>query len=176
MALFKRKSKDSVLPEIDKYYDGERRDRTGLAWLLALISVISVTIVVVGIFAGGRWAYQQITNKDTDQIAVNDNGDEEIIPDFDGAIAPSDDEADSSGEHSNESISNDSDTQDSDEDSGRVDAPARTDTPSGPVAQVPTTGDSPLPGTGPANTIGVFAIISIMAGGAHYLVARKQQG
>lgn len=169
MALFNRNKKDSVLPEIDKYYDGERRDRAGLAWLLALVSVIAVTLLVVGVFLGGRWAYRALT--DNNDVAVVNNGDEELVPDFDGVVppsegedtpAPSDEEPESSEDQPEEAPA---------EEDGTVQAPARTDTPS----EVPSTGDDPLPKTGPASIVGVFIGVSSTAGAAHYALNRKRK-
>ncbi len=163
MALFNRKKKGSVLPEVDKYYDGERRDRSGLAWLLALISVIVVTLLVVGLFLGGRWAYRALTDSE-DDIAMVQNGDEEIIPSFDG-VNPS-----SEGDEAPAPPDQDNDDEVPAEEEGRVDAPARTDTPS-----VPAAGDDPLPKTGPAGIAGVFIGVSSSAGAAHYVINRKRK-
>jgi len=172
MALFNRKKSDSVLPEIDKYYDGERRDRAGLAWLLAMVSVIAVTLIVIGIFLAGRWAYRELTDDNGDVAVVeNENGDEEVIPDFDGVTPPS--EGDQAPAPSDEAPNNGDEEvtiPEDEEEQGSVDAPARTDTPSTPV-----TGDDPLPSTGPANIASVFIGVSSVAGGAHYIVTRKRQ-
>ena len=66
MALFKRDPKDSsVLPEIEKYYDAEKRERAGLAWLLAIASVAFVAALLIGVFFGGRWIYRKVTDTNT---------------------------------------------------------------------------------------------------------------
>lgn len=180
MALLRRKKKDAVLPEVDKYYDGERRDRTGLAWLLALVSVLLIVLVIIGLFLFGRWIYREATDNDDNggDTAQVENGDQEA-PSFDGTPAPGTDESESdgsendgeNGEQSGDTDSEDGD--DSEDDSeGTVDAPAHTDTPS---TGTPVTGDEPLPNTGPANLVGVFAGVSTLVGGAHYVVTRKKQ-
>lgn len=156
MALFRRKTTDSVLPEVDKYYEGERRDRAGLAWLLALVSVAVVALVLIGTFLAGRWAYRQITAND-DQVAVTETTEE--VPSFDGgqeaAPAENEDEESSAGDEQTD---------------GTVNAPAQTNTPSTPVAS----SDAPLPSTGPADTAVIFLTVSAVAGGVHYLVSRKR--
>lgn len=174
MALFNRTKKDSVLPEIDKYYEGERRDRAGLAWVLALVSVIAVTLVVIGLFLAGRWVYQALTN-DSEDVAVVENTDQGTAPSFDGGssategssneAAPSDESSPETSAPAPEESSQDTES----ENEGRVDAPARTDVPSTPV-----TGDDPLPRTGPANVVAMFAGVSTIAGGAHYALTRKK--
>lgn len=168
MALFNRKKSDSVLPEIDKYYDGERRDRTGLAWLLALVSVIAVTLLVVGVFLTGRWVYRALTDSDSD-VAVVQNDNEDILPGFDGVEAPSDDEGQPQADEDSEDAEVAPDESPAEEE-GIVQAPARTDIPS-----VPVTGDDPLPRTGPAGVAGVFIGISSTAGAAHYALTRKRK-
>ncbi len=59
MALFKRKSDQSVLPEIERYYDAEKRERAGLAWLLALASIACVALLLIGLFYSGHWLYRK---------------------------------------------------------------------------------------------------------------------
>lgn len=163
MALFRR-NKDSVLPEVDKYYEAEKRDRTGVAWLLALVSVAVVALIIVGLFLGGRWAYNKIAkNNDAEEVAqVDENG----APSFDNGEAPTGDTpapADGTGEAP-------APAPNGDESQGTVNAPARTETPSTPV-----TGDSgELPSTGPADTALIFATVSTAAGAAHYAVTKRK--
>jgi hypothetical protein len=65
MAWYNRKSKvQSALPELEKYYDAERRERSGMAWLLAIVSIAGVALVLIGVFFGGRLLYRHFkTNK-----------------------------------------------------------------------------------------------------------------
>lgn len=63
MAFFNRKKTDQiVLPEIERYYDAEKRERAGLAWLLAIVSIACVALILIGMFFGGRWIYRKLTN------------------------------------------------------------------------------------------------------------------
>ena len=71
MALFNRnKTKATVLPELEKYYDAERRERSGLAWILALVSIAGVVLVLIGLFFGGRWIYRNLKNDKKPTVAV----------------------------------------------------------------------------------------------------------
>lgn len=76
MALFNRKKKNSVvLPEIEKYYEAERRERSGLAWILAAVSVAGVVLLLLGLFFGGKWAYHRVkSNKPVATITQKDSG------------------------------------------------------------------------------------------------------
>lgn len=187
MALFVRKPKDSVLPEVDQYYEGERRDRAGLAWLLALVSVAVVALVIIGVFLAGRWAYRQIANNDDNgsEVTISDNSGENDLT-FDGGAG--------TDEGTNEDGSNASDSQN--EGSTEGDQQANNQTGSEiPAASegeestssadeneeattVPTTGGDEsteeLPSTGPASMGAAFALVSTAAGAAHYVVTRKR--
>lgn len=158
MALFRRNKTTSVLPEVDQYYTGERRDRAGIAWLLALVSVALVALVLVGAFLAGRWAYREITDNGRDEVAVVET--DEQLPSFDG------------GEDEDAADDNDTDTEDT-ETEGTVDAPARTDTPSTPPS-TPVTGAEELPYTGPGSLAASFVAVSAAAAGAHNLVSRRK--
>jgi len=71
MAFWNRNRRDDrpVLPELQQYYDAERRERAGLAWVLALVSVAAVALLVVGAFFGGRWIYRKAKNSnDTNNV------------------------------------------------------------------------------------------------------------
>jgi cytoskeletal protein RodZ len=161
MALFRRK-KDSVLPEVDQYYQAERRDRTGLAWMLALLSIALVAGVIVAIFLAGRWAYNEITSDDEpSEVATTQTED---APSFDGS--------------STEEPSSNEEGQGDQE----VPAPAPASTPApapqkpNPQPTTPQTGDNgSLPRTGPADVVVVFGVVSTTAAAAHYAVQRRKQ-
>lgn len=74
MAFFRRKNTEPVvLPELEKYYDAERRERSGLAWLLAFVSIAAVALILIGMFFGGRWLYRTLTTDDKPKTAVVQN-------------------------------------------------------------------------------------------------------
>ncbi len=53
-----------VPQEVTQYYESERRERIGVAWLLGLVTLLATIAVVFVIFFGGRWTYRKLTNKD----------------------------------------------------------------------------------------------------------------
>jgi len=62
---FNRNKQDdngNVPAEVKQYYQAERRERVGLAWLLAAGTLIVTVLVVLGLFFGGRWIYRQVTD------------------------------------------------------------------------------------------------------------------
>jgi cytoskeletal protein RodZ len=65
MALFNRNNRTNVPAEIQEYYQTERRERAGIAWLLAFGTILVTIALAAGIFFAGRWAYRKIAGNDT---------------------------------------------------------------------------------------------------------------
>lgn len=65
MALFNRNRNqiDQVPVEVQEYYQAERRERTGMAWLLALATLGATIALAAALFYGGKWAYRSIANR-----------------------------------------------------------------------------------------------------------------
>lgn len=156
MALFKRRSEDqTVLPEIEKYYEAERHERAGLAWLLALVSVACIALLLIGLFFGGKWVVNRITDDD-EPVAVQTAGNStDIQPD--GTI-------------------NDGGSQNKDEKPAAA-APS-TPAPSTPAATpTPTPASTPssnLPSTGPGSISVVFIGSAFIAWLGHQLMLRRK--
>ncbi len=81
MALFNRRNQEKVvLPEeVREYYQAERRERTGRAWLLALATLLVTFLIAAGLFFGGRWLYRAIFEGDANKTTTSQtqNADEE---------------------------------------------------------------------------------------------------
>lgn len=73
MALFKRKKggTSNIPTEVQDYYQAQQRDRTGIAWLLALGTLVITILLALGLFIGGRWVYRKIANNDTSKTPNN---------------------------------------------------------------------------------------------------------
>ncbi|MBA2278831.1 hypothetical protein H0V99_00090 [Candidatus Saccharibacteria bacterium] len=164
MAWFRRKNVDpSVLPEVDKYYTAERRERTGLAWLLALVSIAVVAAIIIALFLAGRFIYSRIVDK-PDDVATTQGVSDPQAPSFDGN--PSDNS--SSEPESSQNGSTPAITENNN------DAEVNPASP-GTSPATPVTGDDSLPSTGPSSLVAVFASVSTVAAGAHYAVTRRKQ-
>lgn len=76
MAFLGRKqpSVDSVPQEVRDYYQTERRERAGVAWLLGLGTLLVTLILASGIYFGGRWAYRQFAHKKDTNVATTQSG------------------------------------------------------------------------------------------------------
>ena len=66
MALFnRRKQEQPVLPEeVRQYYDSERRERRGRAWLLAFATLLVTFLLAAALFFAGRWLYRAVFDND----------------------------------------------------------------------------------------------------------------
>lgn len=68
-----------VPPEVQNYYQAEKREKVGIAGLLALGTLLVTIVVAMGLFFGGRWVYRSLSNNDnkdgkqTAQQGTNDN-------------------------------------------------------------------------------------------------------
>ena len=62
---FNRKKQDQALPEeVQEYYESGRRQQTGMAWLLALGTLVVTVLLAILLFFGGRWVYQKFASDD----------------------------------------------------------------------------------------------------------------
>ena len=70
---FRRNNKEDVPAEIKEYYQAERRERVGVAWAVALLTLLITVGIVMGLFFGGRWLYRSLANRDRNQPATTQN-------------------------------------------------------------------------------------------------------
>ncbi len=54
---------DNAPTGVQEYYQSERGERMGIAWLIALMSLVITVLVVLLVFFGGRWLYRKITQR-----------------------------------------------------------------------------------------------------------------
>jgi hypothetical protein len=79
MALFRRKKNESVMPEeVRDFYASENRDRKGMAWLLAVATLVVTFLVAAALFFGGRWVYRTVfdNNKGNDTTSQEESAEE----------------------------------------------------------------------------------------------------
>ena len=67
MALFRRKQQQSsILPdEVNQYYQSQRRERTGVVFMLGILALIATLLVGLSVFFGGRYIYNKVRGNDT---------------------------------------------------------------------------------------------------------------
>jgi hypothetical protein len=161
----RNQEEESTLPEeVQNYYQAEKRERAGVAGLLAVATLLATVLIAVGLFFGGRWVYR----------AIFDNDDEPAV------VQQDDEQSEDSSDQDEQS-----------QDTPASDAPATTDRPAPsslpssdtPAAQptppaqstqntTPATGDE-LADTGPGDTLAIFIGVVVIATLSHNKFSRQ---
>ena len=157
MALFDKKTTETNIPELQEYYANQKRESTGLAWLLALGSLLVTAAVIIGLFVGGRWAYRKITNKNKTTVATVETTDSSSST----STAPSNTPAQATSTTTTAAT------------------PAQGVTPAQSIATnttaVAATTAKEVPNTGPGNVFALFMSITIIAAIAHSKFLAKKR-
>ena len=168
-----RRNRDttSVPAEIQEYYQAERRDRTGVAWLLALGTLIITIGLATLLFFGGRWAYRTIVDNDNntetaqteEESTESDSNSPESSPATEsGQTGPS------TGTSSTTTSTPNSPT------------PTEAGTRSTAQSTTPATGSNvagsttDLPNTGAGDIVSIFAITTAVGAAAHYAITTRR--
>lgn len=148
---FKKKPDEgiSAVPEeIQDYYAAERRGRTGIAWLLALATLLTTLALAAVIFLGGRWAYRKIHHPSTGTTSQPNPPSQPIA-----TPAPPKTSTTPKTPHKSKST--------------KKVAPKVS-------AKPPITAQSKnLSNTGPGNILGLFAVTTLLASTGHYIFKLK---
>jgi cytoskeletal protein RodZ len=165
MALFRRNTANQDLPEeVRQYYAAEQRDRSWLAWLLALGSLVVVVLIVAGLFFGGRWIYREIKHSNKTASTSNTANNPSPTPANNQPKPPTPAPTPTPTPTPPTGSSNATGTTGSSATSGSAT--------SGATAQ---SGNGKLTNTGPGEIITVAFMAATLAGtGAHYLYIRRK--
>lgn len=129
----KKKQNEALPEEVQEYYEAGRKQQTGMAWLLALGTLVVTVILALTLFFGGRWIYNRFSDKDQ-PAAPTAQKDADVSSDDLSSPTPSDNPASSNATNPQQGTSS-TNTQQS----------------SGSTSQTPSTGSSAteVPDTGP---------------------------
>lgn len=169
---FSRKKKDDVPAEIQEYYQAERRERVGVAWVVALLTLLVTVAVVLGLFFGGRWVYRKVANRDSGGQTTTTQTEAPSPQPSPGAQSP--DGKDGNGDQPASPPPAPTTPQPSSPDTAAPNpAPAPT---SPPLATNPgaTPQGGPVPSAGPGDVVAVFAGTSALAALAHRLYWKRR--
>lgn len=86
MAIFGKKQQQTQIPELQEYYASKKTESTGLAWLLALGSLLLTAAIFIGLFLGGRWIYRSITNDDKPTSGTSQTSGDKNVVQSDGSV------------------------------------------------------------------------------------------
>lgn len=139
--------------EKDDYYRTERRERVGLAWLLALASLVATILIALALFYGVRFIYHKIHHTNSPSATTSTST---------GTVSePSTSQSGTSGQST----------------SGQTNAPGSgtTSTPSVATPSGSSAGSSSnIANTGPGSTISIFVAVSLLGVVAHHLYSRRK--
>lgn len=175
---FRRKKKDDVPAEIQEYYQAERRERAGVAWLVALLTLLLTVSIVLALFFGGRWVYRRVTDDGNKQASTQSETTSEQSTESPES-APTNSGPASQQPSPPPPASESSASPPPSSESPATPSPNPTPAPVTPQS-VPSAGPvSPpeqLPNSGPGNIIASFVIISLVGAVAHRLFWARRFG
>lgn len=125
---FKRNQDDILPEEVKDYYESEKREKAGVAGMLAIGTLLLTVALALGLFYSGRWVYRTVFDRDngsTQQVSSDENQ-----------------QTTNEGQVTDESVS-------TSRDSNADQATTETPTSSPPPPQTQPTSSSSLPRTGP---------------------------
>lgn len=153
---------DGVPQEIQDYYQSERREKAGIAWLLALGTLLTTIALAILLFFGGRWVYRKVANR-------NNGNTSQVTQQPTETTAPANEPDTQSGNGQEGANTGTSSTS--------TNTPSATNTPTAqnPGGQSQTRGaTSDLPNTGPGDVLAVFAITTAIGTATHYAVTSRK--
>ncbi len=181
---FKRKqtNQPAIPTEVKDYYQAERRERVGIAWLLALATLVATVVLAFGLFFGGRWVYRKI-NKHSPKtpVAINNKPAQPAQTPTSGknqgsASQPSSGSSTSGASKGTSSVTT---TTPSNESGGQSstdseNAATNQNTSSPATAPVQNNKSGQLTNTGPGNTVAIFLGTSALAALGHYQLTKRK--
>jgi hypothetical protein len=196
MALFRRKNQDidAVPQEVRDYYQSERRERTGIAWLLALGTLVVTLLIASALFFGGKWVYNRTLGKpDAPKTAQNTNQStqktDESAQQEQNQATPNPEPQPSPSPSTNENTNNPSPapsptptptpaptpSPSTNGEAGRGSSPSPQPAPAPSPTPTPAGPDSSLVNTGPADTAVIFGVVVVASTLLHRLVWVRHQ-
>ncbi len=165
-------------PEVKRFYESEHRERTGLAWVIAFVSLVVTIAVIIGLFFGGRWAYRKIAhtgNKTTATKQTTKTTTKTTQPAATNQPAKSSSQAANGQSQANGSQPTPSTSTPNNATKPTTPTPTATTPSPTPSTTTPTSTPNKLSNTGPGNTLAIFAIVSLVGALAHSSFLRFKQ-
>ena len=176
---FNRREKvveQEIPEEINEYYQAERRERTGVAWLLALGTLVVTLLLAVGLFFGGRWVWRKVVKNDKPAQTAQTSNESQSNTNQDKP-AESNNQNQPNSQNSNTPVSPTTPNNTAQNQTGT--SSTSTSTPSGgassgtantPGTSVAGSQTAPLPDTGPTDTVAIFTVTAVAGTIAHRMV------
>ncbi len=166
--LFNRKDKTTIA-ELEEYYSSTgKKHRSGMAWLMAFLSIALTVIVIIALFFLGRWIYRTVTDSNDSTTTVSETeGGSVDLPTFDSDTAGQQGEQEESGSTASEAggvVSDEAAVTTNDGQNSNAGSTGSAD--SGSSAA----GTDTVPDTGAGE---VIILIPIVAGATGYYLSRR---
>lgn len=155
MAIFKRR-KNQTVAELEEYYASKKPRTGGMAWVMAIVSLLITILVVSALFFGGRWIYRSLTNDTTDVTVTTTETNDDNVNDFGESEGKAETDENFPGVVTDQAASTSTPSSSSPSSSSST-SPANTD----------------LPSTGPGEVSFIIMAITFVAG--YYLMLKKQK-
>lgn len=158
-----------VPTEIQDYYQAERRERTGLAWIMATATLVVTIILAIGLFFGGRWIYRKVVGNDSQSTASNSNVEQTTT-----------DNQPESQQTSSASTNQPTPAPTPPASTPSASTPSPTPSPSTPTPPTSTPStlaantQSSLPNTGPGDVVAVVVAATVLGTITHYVVTNRR--
>lgn len=154
MSLFNRKSKisteaPSMPPELNKYYQAEKRQQTVVTWILGFATLAVTIALAFLLFFGARWVVNKVRNKPAASPETSQQEDNEDDDSGTATTTPAEQPTPSAA--------------------GQATNGAGTTTPQTSSAT------TSLPSTGPTETVAVFFVATTVGMFAYQLSSRRSQ-
>ncbi len=166
MAVFRKKTTTTNIPELQEYYANQKRESTGLAWLLAVGSLLITAAVIIGLFIGGRWVYRKLANDDkSNTTSITDTS----TPSQNTGTPPNPSSSTATTGTSTPTSTTPTTTP------AQGVSPAQSESTNS--SAVAATTSKTVPDTGAGNTIAIFAAVTVLSYAAHrsYLVKKTSR-
>ncbi len=166
-----KNSQQNVPPEVAEYYQAEKKQRLGMAWLLSAATFVVTVLVVLGLFFGGRWIYRQVKHDNNTGTSISQE-------------EPKSDQTNESQKAADTNASqNQSTTQNNPSGSvgqstapapaSNTPAPSATPNPSNAAASSQSTAATTVPNTGAGDLLALFMGVVVVAAIVHHLYLRR---
>lgn len=163
MALFNR-NKNQTISDLENYY-ANRNNRTGMAWLMAFVSLVATIGILAAIFFGGRWVYRSLKSEDrsSELSTTLEEPESQSTP---GATNSGGDQVEPEGVVSDEAATTETPSVNNNQSSDEETSSDNTTTQEGDIEDIPTTGASDIMLIAPL----IVGILSYL-----YSIKRQQQ-
>lgn len=168
----KQKNTSEVPPEVKQYYESEHRERVGLAWLVAFLSLIATVLIVAGLFFGGRWIYRKVSNDNPPaNVQTSESDKSESSNSNDQAESNNQSQSESNNDESSNSSNPESESGSNQNESSNN----STDTDQSITGTTDQAAPDQMADTGPGSTLAVFVAVSVVAMLGHSAYLRRKQ-